>query len=265
MNFSDIAEEYERHATVQSSAGERLLSLLRISGDEDVLDLGCGTGALTRRIRNLTAGRVVGVDPSAAMIDRAVERSRGLSIIYEIKGAEELDYEECFDVIFCNSAFQWFRDPERAVGNCFTALRSGGRLGVQAPAKRVYSPNFIEAVERVKQDERTAGIFDHFRNPWFFLETAEEYARLFRRAGFEVLLSKIETTTTEHTPEEAFRIFSSGAAAGYLNPAYYGIELSEAYISAFKEVVRRSFEEQADKRGVVRLKFYRIFLVGVKA
>lgn len=33
----------------------------------------------------------------------------------------------------------------------------------------------------------------------------------------------------------------------------------------FREVVRRSFEEQADERGVVRLKFNRISLVAVKA
>ncbi len=264
MNFSDIAGEYERLASLQRSAGERLLSLLRIARDEDVLDLGCGTGGLTRRIRKLTAGRVVGVDPSPAMLERAVEESRGQEITYELKSAEELDFAGCFDVIVCNSAFQWFREPEKAVGNCFRALRRGGRLGMQAPAKRVYCPSFIEAIERVRRDRRTSHTFSRFREPWFFLESAAEYKRLFERAGFKVRLSRIECATTEHTPEEVFKIFSSGAIAGYLNPACYDIELTEEYVSAFRQVVRRSFEEQADERGLVRLRFHRIFLLAVK-
>jgi ubiquinone/menaquinone biosynthesis C-methylase UbiE len=264
IDFSKIATEYEEYATVQKSASDILLKLLKIRDNDDVLDLGCGTGRLTRKIRNLTNGKVVGIDPSEGMIRKATEKSKGLDIIYEVKSAENMDYNESFDVIFCNSAFQWFKDPERAIKNCYKALRKNGRIGIQAPAKKLYCPNFIEAIEMVRSDERTKETFAHFKEPWFLLETAEEYKSLFEKCGFKVMFSKIETITTEHTPEEVFRIFSSGAIAGYLNQDYYDVKLTEDYISAFQEIVKKAFEQQSDEKGIVKLKFNRIFLTAIK-
>ncbi len=157
---------------------------------------------LNKKDTKVDEGEVAGIDPSPGMIEEAKKRSEG--IVFEVKSAEELDYENHFDVIFCNSAFQWFREPEKAIENCFRALKSGGRIGIQAPAKKVYCPNFIEAIERVKRDERTRDIFKHFKSPWFFLETAEEYRKLFEKFGFRVVFSKIECVKTRHTPEEVF-------------------------------------------------------------
>jgi len=236
---------------------------LRIGNNDDVLDLGCGTGHLTKKIRSLTNGKVVGIDPSEGMIKEAVEKSKGLDILYEIKSAEEMDYKRSFDVIFCNSAFQWFKDPRKAIKNCYRALRRNGRIGIQAPAKKIYCPNFIEAIEIVKRNKRTKEIFARFKEPWFFLETTEEYKSLFEKYDFKVVFSKIETITTEHTPEEMFNIFSSGAIAEYLNQDCYDTKLTEDYISTFKEIVKKAFEQQA-KEGVVKLKFNRIFLIAMK-
>ncbi len=264
MDFSKISADYEKYATIQKSASYVLLNLLKIKNEEDVLDLGCGTGHITRVIRKMTKGIVVGIDPSQGMIKEAIAKSRGMEIVYEVKSAEEMDYYEDFDVIFCNSTLQWFNDPEKALRNCYKALKKGGRIGVQAPAKRVYSPNFIKAISKVREDERTKYIFNHFKEPWFFLETEDEYVRFFEKVGFKVTFSKLETVTTYHTPEEVFKIFLSGAVVGYMNQRYYDVEITEGYISAFKEIVRKSFEEQADEDGIVELKFNRIFLIALR-
>ncbi len=264
IDFSRIATEYEGYATAQKSASEILLKLLRIGDNYDILDLGCGTGNLTRKIRSLTNGKVVGIEPSEGMIKEAIKKSRGLDIVYEIKSAEEIDYKESFDVIFCNSVFQWLKEPEKVIKNCYRALRTNGRVGIQAPAKKIYCPNFIKAIETVKRDKRTKEIFAHFKEPWFFLETAEEYKSLFEKNGFKVVFSKIARVITAHTPEEMFKIFSSGAIAGYLNQDYYDTELTENYIQAFKEIVKESFEQQTNENGMVKLKFNRIFLIAVK-
>ena len=264
INFSRIALEYEDYAEVQRKASYVLLKLLRIRHHEYILDLGCGTGHITRRIREMTDGKVVGIDPSEGMIREAITKSRGMGIVYEVKSAEEMNYYEEFDVIFCNSTMQWFNDPEKALINCYNALRKGGRIGVQAPAKRIYSPNFIKAISKVMGDERTKYIFNHFKEPWFFLETEDEYVRFFEKVGFRVAFSKLETVTTYHTPDEIFKIFLSGAVVGYLNQRYYDVEITEGYISAFKEIVKKSFDGQADKNGMVKLEFNRIFLIAVR-
>ncbi len=264
IDFSAIASKYENSAAIQKSASEILLELLKIGNSDDVLDLGCGTGYITRKIRKLTRGKVVGIDPSHGMIEEAIKKSVGLNIIYEVRSAEDMEYREEFDVIFCNSVMQWFKDPVKAIQNCYRALKRGGRIGVQAPATSKFCPNFIKAIEMVKKDYRTRKIFSRFRKPWFFLETAEEYKALFEKCGFKVTFSKIITITTEHTPEDVYRIFSSAAVAGFLNQDYYDVELTDEYVTAFKEIVKKAFEEQRDENGLVKLKFNRVFLVGTK-
>ncbi len=264
IDFSKIAARYEDYSLVQKSAADILFNLLEIGNNDDVLDLGCGVGSLTRKIREMSKGRVVGIDPSEGMIREAIEKNRGFDITFEIKSAEEMDYKDCFDVIFCNSVFQWFRDPQKAVENCYTALREGGRIGIQAPAKKVYSPNFIRAIEKVKEDPGTEDIFAHFKEPWFLLETADEYRKLFERYGFRVVLSKIESLRTKYTPEEVFNIFSSAAVAGYLNQDFYDVEIEAGYMNSFKEIVKDAFVQQANNHGEMELIFNRIFLVAVK-
>lgn len=264
VDFSKIATKYEEYSSVQKSAAEVLLKLLEIRNTDDLLDLGCGVGNLTRRIREITKGKIVGIDPSEGMIKEAIEKSRGLDITFEVKSIEEMEYNSCFDVIFCNSSLQWFREPRKAVKNCHMALRKGGRIGIQAPAKRVYSPNFIDAVEKVKRDPRTKDIFAHFNEPWFFLEKEDEYKDLLEKIGFNVLFSKIESIKTKHTPEEVFNIFSSGAIAGYLNQDFYDVKIDEDYMDTFKKIVKDAFVQQANEQGEVELIFNRIFLVAIK-
>ncbi len=263
-NFTQISARYEQDSLIQKSAAEKLIGLLDIQRGDDVLDLGCGTGALARKIRTMTDGNVVGVDPSAGMIREAESERQDMNIIYDVKSAEGLDYRDGFSVIFCNSAFQWFRDPGSALRNCHTALRKGGRMGIQAPAKKVYCPNFVKAMGAVARDPRTAKTFSEFRPPWMFLDTQEEYSSLFERAGFSVPFARIEEVRTFHSPDEVVTIFESGAAVGYLNQDYYATSINGAYETAFREIVRESFLKQAGGDGKVKLTFNRIYLVAMK-
>jgi ubiquinone/menaquinone biosynthesis C-methylase UbiE len=228
VDFSRIAAKYESLSSIQKSAAEILLRLIEIGDNDDVLDLGCGVGNLTMKIREITKAKVMGIDPSEGMIKKAIEKSRTFDMIFKVKSAEEMDYKDCFDIIFCNSSFQWFRYPEKAVKNCYTALRKGGRIGIQAPAKRKYSPNFIDAVEKVKIDPRTKDIFAHFKEPWFF------------------------------------DIFSSGAASGYLGQDFYDVKIGVDYIENFKKIVKETFVQQANNQGEIELIFNRLFLVAIK-
>jgi trans-aconitate methyltransferase len=263
-DFTEISARYERDSLIQKSAADRLICLLDIRRDDDVLDLGCGTGSLTRKIRAVTDGRVVGVDPSAGMIREAEANRGGLNVLFAVKSAEQLDYNEVFSAVFCNSAIQWFHDHKRALKNCHQALRIGGRMGIQTPAKKAYCPNFLAAIDAVAKDPRTTRTFAGFKPPWLFLDTAEEYAALFRQAGFAVPFAKIETVSTMHSPDEVMTIFESGAAAGYLNQDYYSTGIDDAYAKAFREIVKGSFGCQANRAGKVELVFNRIYLVAVK-
>jgi ubiquinone/menaquinone biosynthesis C-methylase UbiE len=263
-DFTEISKRYEKDSLVQRSASEQLFDLLKIKATDNVLDLGCGAGNLTKKLAEMTKGKVVGVDASEGMISEAKKNYGSLGIIFEVCPVEELNYTDSFDVIFCNSTFQWFKHPQTALKSCFNALRTNGRMAIQAAAGKAYCPNFIQGTKKVAADPNLSEQYASFTPPWNFMPTAEDYAALFKGAGFEVLHASLDQTSSLHTPEEVLKIFDSGASAGYLNQQYYSCPISEDYKAAFRKVMLESFKEQANSGGKVELVFCRIFLLAKK-
>jgi trans-aconitate methyltransferase len=258
--FGKVSEDYGRNAVVQAAASVKLADWLALKSGEEVLDLGCGSGEITARLARETGAAFRGCDVSEGMIARAKERFPAIE--FTVSGAEDLPWNDEFDAIFCNSTFQWFKDPQRALSRCREALKRGGRIGVQAPGGRDFCPVFMEAVSRLASDARTAPTWAGFRSPWFFLPGAEDYRRLFSEAGFRVEKAELETTASVHTLRELCGIFGTGAGVGYLDPSSYASVPPAGYAEAALGIIERSFAERA--RPDVELRFTRIYLVAIK-
>ena len=275
--FDELAASYEGNAVAQKGAAAVLLELLPIGPEEDVLDVGCGPGHLTRRLRLATRGRVEGVDASAGMIEEArrmappgEDSSSGRgdgegTVRFAVARAEDLPFEAEFDAIFCNSAFHWFHDAARALARMRAALRPGGRLGIQAPATRLYCPSFVAAMASVAAHPDTRDTFARFRSPWLFLESAGEYAAVLERSRFAVRVARLQAQHERRPPEGAMRIFESGAVAGYLAQDCYDVALHAGYAGRVREIVRAALAAEADAEGMVDLTFNRVFLVATRS
>jgi len=265
VNFNSKAFTYADNALVQKSASEVLLNLLAIQPEEDILDIGCGPGHITKKIAQSTKGTVLGIDVSQGMIEQAVSSNKELpNLKYSVMDAESFELNTKFDVIVCNSCFQWFQKPEQVLMRCFNVLKEGGRIGIQAPATQAYCPNFISAIEKIRMHPYTREVFNHFKRPWFFFDSKDEYEQLFRNHGFDIIYSELREESTLFSVEQAYKIYQSGAENGYLNQSFYTVTLTDDYISAFRELVKEALQEQADNSGMINLKFKRIYLVAKK-
>jgi trans-aconitate methyltransferase len=263
VNFNEISDQYDEKSFIQKEASCRLFELLDIGNNEDVLDIGCGSGTLTASIRSMTGGKVTAIDASQGMINEA--KNKFTDIDFRIMKADDMDFKQEFDVIFCNSTFQWFKtNYVKIISNFYKCLRKNGRVGIQAPATLNYCRNFVDAIDMVKTDERTKKIFAGFELPWLFLETKYDYRKLFEDAGFEVQYAAIEVQATRKTPEDIYKSFSSGAAAGYLNKDYYETEITEEYVKDFNEIMQDAFYKQSSKDGKADYVYNRIYLVARK-
>jgi trans-aconitate methyltransferase len=260
-DFSTIASFYREKSLVQANAGKQLIELLEIAPDADILDVGCGTGNLTAELRGITCGRVVAIDPAEGMIRQAQALYGRHAIDFRMTDGDALPFDNEFDLIFCSSVFQWFREPAGTLARFAKALRPGGLVGIQAPATRRFCPNFLAAIARCLRAPRLATLFAGFRSPWFFLESPHEYRTLFEQAGFSVTHCRIAETHQRCSVDKAIDIFNSGAAAGFLNQSNYGEPLPADFIELVMEEVRASFEEQADASGEIDLVFHRLFAV----
>jgi len=112
---------------------ETFLAEIAFEMDARVLDVGCGTGVLTRRL----AGRpgvasVVGVDSAPTLVERARELAAGLeNVAFEVADARALPFgDEEFDVVVFDSTLSHVPGPDAALAEAFRVLRPGGRLGV---------------------------------------------------------------------------------------------------------------------------------------
>jgi SAM-dependent methyltransferase len=131
-NWSELAEGFERASTEHRKL---LLHAAALSTGEDVLDLGCGNGALSLEAGAVVApGRVVGVDLSSAMLanGRARAAAAGRSNVSFVQADAQVHAFEpaSFDVVVSNAGAMFFDDQDAAFTNLRTALKPGGRIAL---------------------------------------------------------------------------------------------------------------------------------------
>jgi SAM-dependent methyltransferase len=111
------------------TAHRRLATLLRPG--LKVLDLGCGTGAITRDIAAAVTphGQVVGVDVNVALIEEARRVHRAVSgLAFEVCDVYTLSFRASFDLVSVARVLQWLAHPLDALRMLVAATKPGGQL-----------------------------------------------------------------------------------------------------------------------------------------
>ena len=176
----------------------KVLSRLRLEGDEVVLDAGCGTGLLTAELLEaLPKGYVVGVDLSKNMLDAAREHlapQLGDRLSLVACDFLHLPFQCVFNGIVSTAAFHWVLDHHRLFGNLHGALVPGGWLEAQCGG----GPNVARLRARANALAATpkfAEYFAGFREPWLF-QDAKSAASALERAGFVDVETSVESAPT---------------------------------------------------------------------
>ncbi len=259
--FDKVSGQYQEKALVQQAAAEKLLALLRIGANDNVLDVACGPGHITQRIKTRTQGCVVGTDISAGMIHQA--RAKYPGIEFKVMAAENLDYKEEFDVVFCNSSFQWFTQPGKALAAMRAALRSDGKIGVSCPATENWSTCFKSVAKEAGASPDLSATFARWKSPWFYLPDEPSYRKLFESHGFKTIRGRIEMEEREYGADQAVAVFASGAAQGYTGKEFYDVPVNDDYVRRFNDCIRLAMEKRAHD-GKVIVDFRRLYYVGIK-
>jgi trans-aconitate 2-methyltransferase len=124
---------YGRFAAERRQPFFDLLALVRPRPGMRAVDLGCGTGELTRILHErLGARETVGVDRSAAMLARAPAGVAGLRFERGDLGA--LPPAPSWDLVVSNAALHWVPDHPALLARLTAALAPGGQLAFQVPA-----------------------------------------------------------------------------------------------------------------------------------
>ncbi len=169
-------DRYRRNAGFVAELGQPVVELLNPQSGERVLDLGCGDGTLTAKLREMGVD-VVGVDASPDQVDAA----RELGLDARVVNGEALPFESEFDAVFSNAAMHWMPDADAVIEGVSRALRPGGRF--------VSEMGGFGNISRIREALDTAlsghGIDGKTASPWYF-PTVEEQLRSLEKLWFEV-------------------------------------------------------------------------------
>jgi len=167
---------YARNARFVSDLGSPVVELLAPKHGERILDLGCGDGALTKKLIDLGC-EVVAVDSSAPQ----VEAARKLGLDAHVMNAEELPFHEEFDAVFSNAVLHWIKRADLVIAGVYRSLRPGGRFVAECGG--------YGCVQKIRtaltQASNRRGIDGEALSPWYF-PTPDDYASRLERAGFRV-------------------------------------------------------------------------------
>src|SRR5262245_3723161 len=126
-------ERYERFRRERSQPFLDLLGLVEPTPGMRVVDLGCGTGELTRILHERTGAlSTLGVDSSKAMLARATEGPGVGGLAFVERDMRIVDGR--YDLVFSNAALQWVDAHDAVFEGLTAALAPGGQLAVQMPA-----------------------------------------------------------------------------------------------------------------------------------
>jgi ubiquinone/menaquinone biosynthesis C-methylase UbiE len=119
----------------QEPYNQSIVDALDLEPKHRILDLGCGTGVLTRliadRLDATAGGFCLGIDAAAKMIEVAEKKRYGPACRFEVMAAENLDLENgSFDAIVSSLFFHHvpFDLKQKSLAEAFRVLRPGGRL-----------------------------------------------------------------------------------------------------------------------------------------
>src|SRR5205823_2262749 len=111
-----------------------LLALVRPLPGGRAVDLGCGTGELTRVLhRKVEAAETLGLDSSAEMLARS-EPFAGGGVRFTRGDIGSFADERAWDLVFSNAALHWVSDHPGLFTRLCRGLRDGGELAIQVPA-----------------------------------------------------------------------------------------------------------------------------------
>ena len=193
--WNEVAPRYhKRWASVNQGpfqSTSKLIQCLDVNKGDNVFDLACGTGVVTKKIKQKVGrmGHVVGGDTSITAIKTA-KKWVGVqtNLDFVNMDAENFSFSKQFDIITCQYALFFFPNAQKALKNIKKNLKKTGKLGITvhgAAEKVPFFNSIFDAVTKFIPDYSPPGSPDLDR-----FGTKTSLKKEVRKAGFSKIMVK---------------------------------------------------------------------------
>jgi trans-aconitate 2-methyltransferase len=231
-------EQYHRFQRERFAPFADLLQLVDARPGLRAIDLGCGTGELTRRLADALPGSdVLGIDSSPEMLARAEGQARP-GLRFELANLRDL--AGGWDLIFSHAVLQWVEDHAALIPMLLGRLNPGGQLVVQMPSNHTHPTHRLIIEVASEEPFRTA--LSGWRRAVPVLGV-EQYADLLFASGAEDL-TVFEKVYPHVLPDsDALAEWTRGTALiPYLERMQD--DLHEPFLERYRALLRQQFPQQ---------------------
>lgn len=173
---------YHKFQTERAAPFYDLLALVDVRPHLKAIDLGCGTGELTRQLADrLPGSHVTGLDNSPDMLEKAASHSTS-NLVFQL--GDQSTLTGTWDLIFSNAALQWSENHAELIPRLFGCLAPGGQIAVQVPSNHNHISH--QVYRETAAEEPFQSILGGFQRHSPVL-TIDQYARLLFECGAEAI------------------------------------------------------------------------------
>ena len=170
--------QYHKFREERLAPFEDLFALIKVRDGMSAIDLGCGTGELTRRLADrLPGSSVAGIDNSPQMLGKAYALERpGLTFAVGDVGA----LNGRWDLVFSHAAIHWLDDHVTLIPRLMTYVNPGGQLAVQVPSNHRH-PSHTMIIETAREEPFASALAGWVRHSPVL--KIDRYAELLHSSG----------------------------------------------------------------------------------
>ncbi len=225
-------EQYHQFQAARFAPFEDLLDLVKVRAGMSVVDLGCGTGELTRRLaEQLPGSEVVGIDSSPEMLERAGALANE-RVRFELGSIEAV--EGSWDLVFSHAAIHWVEAHRALVPRLLSLVRPGGQLAVQLPSNHTHPTQTLITEVAAEEPYHSALGGWHRESP---VLSINEYAELLHESGGSEITVFEKVYPSLMDDSDALAEWTAGTT---LVPYFERLpkDLQEAFMERYRERLR---------------------------
>jgi len=214
---------------------------INTSGVQTVLELACGTGRVTRHLRNVipSDAKLIASDISPDMLAIAKEKLGSSNIDWQIIDAQELAFNDnTIDLVVCCFGYMLVPDRSKAFAEAYRVLRPGGMLLFSTWDKlEVNAASYV--YRTIAKKYLTETLPETYRLP-FSMNDDEEIKRDLKQTGFsKIVVERVEKVCVSPSAREAANGLTQGGMI------YNEImKRNPAWINEIKETVEKELAEK---------------------
>ncbi len=210
------ASSYEQKSKGQRNGGLDLIDMLNVEKGATVLDLGCGTGYLTK-VLSERVGPEGKVDPDGERLKIAREKYSASNIQY-IHADDRTFPSERYNLVFSNAVIHWISDKEGLHGHVYNNLCVGGRFAFTTP--NGFFPNPMVGIKLFDELVHPNFLHQMFHEKMILL-SCNEYRNIATTAGFKNISTTVKNIDLQWSSLDSYIDSMYGWFQGEFDPKQF--------------------------------------------